>query len=74
MITSFWIVTKPKHNSRLEDICFMTNAGGLILQGRGGLEPDEIFGMYLDKTEAESHARGLLNMNWTPEEILKREG
>ena len=74
MITSFYIVTKPKRNSTLEDICFMTYAGGLILQGRGGLEPDEIYGMYLDKTEAKNAALGLLKMNWTPEEILKREG
>ena len=62
MITSFWIVTKPKHNSTLEDICFMTNAGGLILQGRGGLEPDEIYGMYTDKDEAETAATALLLM------------
>ena len=60
-ITSFYIVTKPKHNSTLDDICFMTNAGGLILQGRGGLEPDEIFGMYTEKDEAETVANELLN-------------
>ena len=62
MITSFYIVTKPNRNSTLEDICFMTYAGGLILQGRGGLEPDEIYGMYLDKTEAENAATALLLM------------
>ena len=57
---SFYIVTKPTHNSTLEDICFMTNASGLILQGRGGLEPEDIYGMYTEVEEAETAATALL--------------
>lgn len=42
MTLKFWIVTKPTEHSTVLDICFNTDAKGLILQGRGGLDPEDI--------------------------------
>ena len=59
---SFYIVTKPTSNSTLEDICFMSNAGGLLIQGKGGLDHNDIYGMYTERVEAEAVAKFLLSM------------
>ena len=56
MIHKFWIVTKPTKRSTLEDICFKTDAKGLILQGRGGLDPEDILFTTPDGLEAQDFA------------------
>jgi len=61
-VFSFWIVTRPTKISVLEDICFMASAESLLVQGKGGLSPEEIFGMYLDGKEAKEVAKDLIKM------------
>lgn len=56
MTHKFWIITKPTKHSTLEDICFKTDAQGLILQGRGGLDPEDILLTTLDGIEAQDLA------------------
>lgn len=57
-IESFWIVTSPGAESRIEDICFETNLRNLELQVKGGLSFDRSKGdlfpavMFLRKEEA----------------------
>lgn len=59
-IEKFWIVTKPGLVSELGDICFETDAKGLALQFRGGLESEEIHAIYTDNDEAEEEAKRIL--------------
>jgi hypothetical protein len=48
----FWVVTKPSPVSGLEDILFPCDFGRLMLQIRGGLQEDEIVGIFADEDEA----------------------
>ena len=59
-IEKFWVVTKPGLVSELGDICFETDAKGLALQFRGGLEPEEIHAIYTDHDSAEKEAKRIL--------------
>lgn len=59
-IEKFWVVTKPGLVSELADICFETDAKGLALQFRGGLEPEEVHAIYTDREEAEKEAKRIL--------------
>ena len=59
-IEKFWVVTKPGLVSELGDICFETDAKGLALQFRGGLEPEEIHAIYTAHDEAEKEAKRIL--------------
>ena len=52
MTLKFWIVTKPTKHSTVLDICFKTDAQGLILQARGGLDPEDILLTTLDELHA----------------------
>ena len=56
----FWVVTKPSPVSTLEDILFPCTFPRLMLQVRGGLNEDEIAGIYADETEARKAAAMLL--------------
>jgi hypothetical protein len=47
----FWIVTKPSPVSGLEDILFPCTFERLMLQVRGGLQEDEIIGIFADEDE-----------------------
>lgn len=38
-IEKFWLVVKPQALSELADVCFETDAKGLALQFKGGLDP-----------------------------------
>lgn len=70
--TDFWVVTKPtddevheefpwtESKTVLEDICFSTDLLGLMRQFRGGLEAQEIVGIWLDREPAEQVAQHLL--------------
>jgi hypothetical protein len=48
----FWVVTKPSPVSGLEDILFPCTFERLMLQVQGGLQGDEILGIYADEDEA----------------------
>lgn len=59
-IEKFWVVTKPKPESGLSDVCFETDAKGLVRQVRGGLAEDEIHAIYNKRTEAEKEGKRML--------------
>ena len=59
---SFFVVTKPSPGSTLEDILFPCTFERLMLQARGGLNADEIVGIFADETEARQTAARLLGM------------
>jgi len=56
----FWVVTRPSPASELADICFACTVEGLMRQARGGLNEDDIVGVYADETEARQAAGRLL--------------
>ena|SRR3990167_1087110 len=60
LITKLWFITKPSGVSTLADICFETDAVGLALQFRGGLEASDIVGMFDNESEAKHYANSLL--------------
>ena len=51
-LKKFWILTRPTHNSTIEDIVFETDIEGLYMQIAGGLTCEEIIGIYVEDTEA----------------------
>jgi len=57
---TIYVVTIPRHNSVLVDICFETNLHGLELQFKGGLTAGEIHGIYTDRHAAVTAAEVLL--------------
>lgn len=59
-LTSIWIVTKPTRVSTVEDICFNTDAPGLALQFKGGLDPESIHAFYTSEQEAKGAAQWLI--------------
>ena len=48
----FWVVTRPSEFSTSEDILFPCTFDRLMLQARGGLQEDEIVGIFADEDEA----------------------
>ena len=61
-IEKFWMVTKSGLVSELADVCFETDAKGLALQFRGGLESEDIHAIYTDHGEAEKEAKRILEV------------
>lgn len=59
-IKEFWVVTYPTPLSTVGDICFKTDAKGLALQFRGGLDPDKIVTLYTEEKEATMTASTLI--------------
>ena len=55
-----WIVTMPRPLSVVEDICFSCTVPKLGPQFLGGLESDQIIGVYTDETTARTLAAALL--------------
>jgi hypothetical protein len=51
-INKLYIVTHPRPYSTMGDIFFETDVKGLELQFLGGLKATEIYGVYVDKDEA----------------------
>jgi hypothetical protein len=60
MPDKFWLVLKPSPVSQLDDICFACTFERLMNQARGGLQEDEIAGIYANETEARKTAARLL--------------
>jgi hypothetical protein len=59
----FWVVTKPKEElGVLGDICFESNILQMANQFRGGLQENEIFGVYVNQSMAEQVAKELLGI------------
>jgi len=59
-VGEFWVVTRPNESSELEDIFFKSSAYNLVLQGRGGLHPNDIVGVYKNEKKARKVALNLL--------------
>ncbi len=56
----FWVVTTPTPLSGLGDICFQCDFTQFALQVRGGLNENEIVGIYADQQAATLEAEHLL--------------
>lgn len=56
----FWVVTKPTLISTLDDICFVCYFHRFAQQIRGGLEMDQVAGIFTDEQEAKGEAERLL--------------
>lgn len=59
-IKKFWVVTRPSAASTPGGICFETDAKGLALQFKGGLDPQAIHAVYTVRHEAELEAGRIL--------------
>lgn len=59
-ITKFWVVTKPSRVSGIRDILFLSNIKKMANQYLGGLDKEDIIGIYSNKKEAEVVAKKLL--------------
>lgn len=57
---SFWVVTEPSDISTIGDIVYETDARGLILQAKGGLEPKDIVDVFTTEEEAVALGRRLM--------------
>ena len=57
----FWVVTTPTPVSDLGDICFQCDFAQFALQVRGGLNENEIVGIYADQQAATQEAEALLH-------------
>jgi len=61
-IKEFWVVTKPTPFSVLQDVCFQSDWKGIILQSKGGLNPDEVMAVFDNQIEAVNLAEELLGV------------
>jgi len=59
-IEKLWVIVRPSPTSEFGDICFETDAKGLALQFKGGLDPEEIHALYTSRNEAEREAKRIL--------------
>ena len=70
----FFVVVKPSPGSGLEDILFPCTFGRLMNQVRGGLQEDEIVGIFADEGEARQiAARSLGKHPVRPQDALFAE-
>lgn len=60
-IGKFWVVTYPTGQSEMGDICFEANVQDLMLMSRGGLNPNEIQGIFKSQGPATALAKQLLS-------------
>ena len=58
--TTVWVVAKPKPGDTLSDIAHGTSLLGLVMIGRGGQSPGDVYGIYADEGEAYAVAKQLL--------------
>jgi hypothetical protein len=71
---TFWLVTKPSPVSELGDVCFPCTVGELMLRTLGGLQADDIVGVYADENQAKEAAkRSLDETAVTPTDALAVE-
>ena len=58
----FWVVTDPRPESELGDVCFESSIRNMALQFKGGLSLDDNPTVYTDRAEAEREARRRLKI------------
>ncbi len=56
----FWVVTMPTANSELVDICFKSDIAGMMRQTKGGLNDEEVLGIFREELVAKGVAGKLL--------------
>jgi len=60
-IGTLWVVTKAQNNSELIDILFKSSVKGMMVQGKGGLELDDIIVITKDYNKAKMIAQHQLS-------------
>ena len=61
-IKQMWLVTKPTKLSEMQDIFCKITVEGLRAQFLGGLQADEVYGLYTTEKEAREIAEWLLHL------------
>jgi hypothetical protein len=56
-IGKVWVVTAPTEVSELGDILFESRIGEMMLQARGGLDPDDVLMVTKNKSKANAYAQ-----------------
>jgi len=51
-VGKFWVVTRATKESTLDDILFEMDVFGMMLQAKGGLDKNDILGIFKDKKKA----------------------
>ena len=59
-LQKLWVVVRPRRPCEIDDICFETDAKGLALQFKGGLDPEDIHALYSSRNEAQREAERIL--------------
>ena len=59
-IEKLWVVVRPRRACEVDDVCFETDAKGLALQFKGGLDPEDIHALYSSRNEAQREAERIL--------------
>ncbi len=72
-IEKMWVVVRPSPASELGDVCFETDAKGLALQFKGGLDPEDIHAVYTGREEAEKEAGRVLTAFKKYDAVLREE-
>jgi hypothetical protein len=66
-VGSFYVITDTvTADSELHDICFKADVLRMMLQAKGGLEQNQVLGIYKDKATAVAKARELLKAAGSP--------
>ena len=65
-IGNFWVVTAASDVSELEDIMFKATVGRMMIQSRGGLDPEDVLGIFKDKNSALEMANRILQGKGKP--------
>ncbi len=58
----FWLVLQPSPRSELGDICFRCDLQQFARQVRGGLDEEDIVGVFADEGDAVAEAKRLLGI------------
>jgi len=57
---TMWVVTRAARDSTLADVCFAASPKDLMVQVRGGLEPDQVVAVFDNEEEAKGLATYLI--------------
>lgn len=57
-----WLVTRPGPDSEMADVCWACNWVDLGHAFKGGLEGEEVYGLYYHEQQARNVAQSLLNV------------
>ena len=73
-IGNFYVVTKVTDVSEEIDVLFETNVKGMMLQGKGGLNPEDIIYIGKDENKAKEIAQQVMShVQQSGDDSLRRE-